>query len=67
MAELGPDALDDLTSAGVVRDMVERLYSEKERVVIAALRATGSVAAGTDEQVGKEVQYVVVMTAYLYW
>ncbi|KAK3881249.1 hypothetical protein Pcinc_014301 [Petrolisthes cinctipes] len=56
LAELGSTALDDLTNAGVVRDMVERLYSEKERVVIAALRATGSVAAGTDEQTEALVQ-----------
>ncbi|KAK4319247.1 hypothetical protein Pmani_009786 [Petrolisthes manimaculis] len=56
LAELGSSALDDLTNAGVVRDMVERLYSEKERVVIAALRATGSVAAGTDEQTEALVQ-----------
>nr|XP_053638561.1 importin subunit alpha-3-like [Cherax quadricarinatus]XP_053638562.1 importin subunit alpha-3-like [Cherax quadricarinatus] len=55
-ADMGPKAVDELVECGLVRDMVQRLYSDQEKVVIAALRATGSVAAGTNEQTDAVVQ-----------
>ena len=51
LADLGPEGVDSVVEAGLVREMVQRLYSDEERVVAAALRATGSIAAGTNEQV----------------
>ncbi|KAG7155876.1 Importin subunit alpha-3-like 2 [Homarus americanus] len=49
-------AITELVESGLVRDMVQRLYSDHDRVVTAALRATGSVAAGTNEQTDAVVQ-----------
>ncbi|KAK8378696.1 hypothetical protein O3P69_009417 [Scylla paramamosain] len=50
LADLGPEGVDSVLEAGLVREVVQRLYSDEERVVAAALRATGSIAAGTNEQ-----------------
>ncbi|XP_063844961.1 importin subunit alpha-3-like [Scylla paramamosain] len=50
LADLGPEGVDTVLEAGLVREVVQRLYSDEERVVAAALRATGSIAAGTNEQ-----------------
>ncbi|XP_042884528.1 importin subunit alpha-3-like [Penaeus japonicus] len=49
-ADMGPDSINELIDCGVVKDMVQRLYSPDEKVITAALRATGSIAAGSHHQ-----------------
>ncbi|XP_066960536.1 importin subunit alpha-3-like isoform X2 [Macrobrachium rosenbergii] len=49
-ADLGSEGIDDLIQCGIVRELVQRLYSNDERVVAAALRATGTIAAGNHDQ-----------------
>ncbi|XP_037784719.1 importin subunit alpha-3-like [Penaeus monodon] len=49
-ADMGPDSIDELIECGAVKDMVQRLYSQDDKVVTAALRATGSIAAGANHQ-----------------
>lgn len=48
--------MDAVVEAGLVREMVQRLYSDETRVAAAALRATGSVAAGNNDQTEALVQ-----------
>ncbi|XP_071549679.1 uncharacterized protein [Panulirus ornatus] len=55
-ADMGAEAVDELVEVGLVSDMVQRLYSDYERVITSALRATGSVAAGTNLQTDAVVQ-----------
>ncbi|XP_069989454.1 importin subunit alpha-4 [Penaeus vannamei] len=49
-ADMGPGSVDELIECGAVKDMVQRLYSQDDKVVTAALRATGSIAAGANHQ-----------------
>ncbi|XP_047475640.1 importin subunit alpha-3-like isoform X3 [Penaeus chinensis] len=49
-ADMGSGSIDELIECGAVKDMVQRLYSQDDKVVTAALRATGSIAAGANHQ-----------------